>query len=115
MGQTSVCEAREAVHAATSAAIATADQSVAAHSPRIAWTTTNMPGTLSAFRDTAESRRCVTELALLAFVATAHTQRSRFVSLCDRGMRVTLVNQEDRGQENEHVSELEGKHSDPPI
>ncbi|EGI58886.1 hypothetical protein G5I_13002 [Acromyrmex echinatior] len=46
MGQTSVCEAREAVHAATSAAIATADQSVAAHSPRIAWTTTNMPGTL---------------------------------------------------------------------
>jgi len=46
---------------------------------------------LSAFRDAAESRRCETKFTLLALVATAHAQWSRFVSLCDRRMRVALV------------------------
>jgi len=46
MGQTSVRETREVVRAAAGASIATADQSVAAHTPGIAWTTANLPGAL---------------------------------------------------------------------
>lgn len=46
MGQTSVREAREVVHAAAGASVATADQSVAAHAPGIARTTANLPRAL---------------------------------------------------------------------
>lgn len=46
MGQTGIREAREIVHAAAGAAVAAADQSVAARTPSIAWPTANLPGTL---------------------------------------------------------------------
>lgn len=46
MGQTSVREAREVVHAAAGAAAATADQPVAAYTPGLAWSTANLSGTL---------------------------------------------------------------------
>jgi len=46
MGQTSVREAREVVRAAAGASVATANQSVAAHAPGIAWATANLPGAL---------------------------------------------------------------------
>jgi len=46
MGQTSVRETREVVRAAAGASVATADQSVAAHAPGIAWATANLSGAL---------------------------------------------------------------------
>lgn len=73
MGQTGVREAHEIVDAAAGAAVATADQPVAAHAPGLARSAANLPRAFSAFRDTAQSRRCETELALIAFVAAAHT------------------------------------------
>lgn len=46
IGQTGIREAHEVVHAAAGASVAGADQSVAAHAPSIARTSTSLPGTL---------------------------------------------------------------------
>lgn len=44
--QTSIRKARKVVHAAAGASVAGADQSVAAHAPGIARTSTSLPGAL---------------------------------------------------------------------
>lgn len=46
MWQTGVRVAHEIVHAAAGASVATADQSVAAHAPGLAWSTADLSGAL---------------------------------------------------------------------
>lgn len=63
MGQTSVREAREVVHAATGAAVATADQPVAAYTPGVAWSTANLSGTLYSKLDKTAKNRTLIDLS----------------------------------------------------
>lgn len=77
----------EFLYATANTLVTTADQSVAANSPRFAWSSANFTRTPFAYRNTTKSRYRVTILALIAIVSTTIASLSHIFALSDERVR----------------------------